>query len=81
MLKNKYPRIEALGLKVETDPLEYVNRRKLNGALKKKHITKLFGKLYGIQTSYIDGPYADDVEAVLERIASGKLIGSQLLWD
>jgi hypothetical protein len=40
-----------------------------------------YSELYGIQTQYVDGPYPWDVEEVLERMMSGKLTGTQLLWD
>jgi hypothetical protein len=40
-----------------------------------------YSELYGIQTQYVDGPYPWDVEAVLERMMSGRLVGTQLLMD
>lgn len=40
-----------------------------------------FSDLFGIQTQCIDGMYQHDVEAVLQRMYSGKLTGSQLIWD
>ena len=51
------------------------------GQLKK--IDKQFSEMFGIQTCLVDGPYAWDVEAVLERIASGRLTGTQhpMGWD
>lgn len=40
-----------------------------------------FNDLFGIQTCSIDGMYQHDVEAVLQRMYSNKLTGSQLIWD
>jgi len=80
-LKNRYPRIYELGLEVELEPIAHVPSKMLGLALKKAKIAKKFSELFGIQTRYIAGPYPWDVEAVLERIASGKLTGSQLDWD
>jgi hypothetical protein len=38
-------------------------------------------ELFGVQTQILQGPYAWDVEAVLERMMSGKLTGTQLFMD
>jgi len=81
-LKIRYPRILELGLEVKTDhALDYVKWYDLKKALRKHKITKKFGEYFGIQTCFEHGPYAHDVEAVLERIFSGKLIGTQKDWD
>lgn len=82
MKKQKYKRISELGLKVKKDiDCEYVNSEELQDKLKKLNIVKQFDKYFGIQTCSINGPYASDVESVLERISSGKLTGTQLFWD
>ena len=81
-MKSEYPRINKLGLKVlYKKDMPYVDRKKLVTALRKHKIVKKFSELFGIQTAFVEGPYAYDVEAVLERIYSGKLTGTQLLWD
>ena len=81
-IANVYPRIKALGIPVFQDRnVEYVSFNSLKKALKDKGITRKFHKLFGIQTCYELGLYPWDVEAVLEKMASGELIGSQLNWD
>lgn len=41
-----------------------------------------FAEIFGEgQTCGENGAYLSDVESVLERMESGKLTGSQLLWD
>jgi hypothetical protein len=76
-----YKRIDESGLEVHNNGMDYVKREDLKKLLKKRGWTRLFGKYYGIQTSCMLGPYAHDVEAVLERIISGELKGSQLMMD
>lgn len=69
-----YPRITALGIAVQTDPIAHIRSSDLHEGLTRGGIDQTrFSELYGIQTRYIDGPYPWDVEAVLERMASGKL--------
>lgn len=75
----KFPRIEALGLTIILTPAAHVRREELHAALGDKR--ELFGKLFGIQTCLTEGPYAWDVESVLERMESGKLTGSQKDFD
>ena len=53
----------------------------LTEVLVEKGIKKQFGEFYGIQTQSGGGPYAWDVEAVLKRINTGKLTGTQLYRD
>lgn len=38
-------------------------------------------KTFGCQTMGIHGPYPWDVEAVLCKLETGELIGSQKFWD
>lgn len=76
----KYPRISKLGLQVEQEAIQV-------GALKSALGDQYdrFGRLFGYQTGIVkDGEmcvFASDVEAVLERMATGKRTGSQLIWD
>lgn len=78
-----YPRIKALGLEVHKDPIAHLKRKELHIALQEQGeiFMERFHDLFGIQTCYIEGPYPWDVEAVLERMASGKLTASQKDWD
>lgn len=60
----------------------YVSWTELDAAMLKKGMDReLFSKLFGCQTACDKGPYPYDVEAVLERMMSGKLTGTQLHWD
>lgn len=80
----KYKHIEALGLKVvKGEHVDYVPRKELREALEAKGeaFKAKFHDLFGVQTCCLEGPYAWDVEAVLERMSTGKLSGSQLHWD
>lgn len=85
-MKNEYPRIKALGIPILNGN---VLSSDVDDVLPKKE-RKIFSKLFGIQTcpmikldngEEVCGLYAWDVEAVLERMKSGKLTGSQLFWD
>jgi hypothetical protein len=84
-----YPRIDKLGVPVHhNERYDAVDCEELDDALKKKGDKYLarFGELFGVQTAPVldngkMGLYASDVEAVLERMESGKLTGSQLDWD
>ncbi len=77
--QEKYPRIKQLGVTVHTEPLSHVKRDELKAALGK--FADTFYELFGCQTCLMDGPYAWDVEAVLERMASGRVTGTQLFPD
>ena len=82
--KMLYPRIRELGLEIKqvgTEGYDYVEWKPLRKALLKRKITKKYGEYYGCQTAFEQGPYAHDVEAVLERIKSGNLQGTQKDWD
>lgn len=81
-LQRLYPRCAQLGLVVKSTPsFDYVERKHLASVLRKKRIVRKYAKFFGIQTQYLDGPFAHDVEPVLERILSGKLTGTQLYYD
>lgn len=75
----KYKRIQQFKIKVY-DKGNYVKWEDIRKALNKPQL-KLFGKYFGIQTCDSRGPFPWDVEAVLERIVSKKLTGTQLDWD
>jgi hypothetical protein len=75
----RYPRIAELGVTVHTMPVTHVKSKELDKALGKRK--KQFDRLFGCQTMLIDGPYAWDVEAVLERMATGRLTGTQADLD
>ena len=80
---SEYPRIKQLGLTIVTKnhySIPGINWEELARKLGKKK-SKIFSDLYGCKTCGENGPYIHDVEAVLERMFSGKLIGSQLFWD
>jgi hypothetical protein len=77
-----YPRIHELGIQVRfSGDCAYISRDDLHKALKTKEKQKKFHDLFGIQTCLDKGPYAWDVESVLERMSSGTRTGSQLIWD
>lgn len=78
-----FPRIKELGLTIiqkcpNSSP--GIDGKELKKKLGKKK-SKIFDELFGCQTMSSNGMYLYDVEAVLERMASGKLIGTQKYWD
>lgn len=76
-----YPRLKKLGVSIhDVEGYPVVSWASLDAKLSKKE-RRRFGKLFGIQTCVADGCFAYDAEAVLERMATGKLTGSQLNWD
>ena len=88
-IKENYPRCHQLYIPVWTPKkttLNFVPRRALHERLDeidKDHpgFHEAYGQFFGIQTCGSGGPYAHDVEAVLERLVSGNLTGTQLIWD
>lgn len=80
-----YPRCIEHGLRIVRDrDGSYVPETSLRAMLVARgpHFAARFEKLFGIgHTQAMEGPYPWDVEAVLERMASGRLIGSQAVWD
>jgi hypothetical protein len=78
-----YPRVESLGINVKFDRgVPFIPWQHLDERLKESGVDKRrFDKLFGVQTCLERGPYPWDVEAVLERMFSGKLVGTQLFWD
>jgi hypothetical protein len=81
-VKKLYPRCHQIGVSVVESPIHHVDRNELNECLVKANLNfDTYAELYGVQTQILQGPYAWDVEAVLERMMSGKLTGTQLLMD
>lgn len=82
---NDYPYIYKLGASVDLEYLgpPYVPRAEWQEVQKKqgKKFANTFGEMFGVQTMSIKGAYPWDVEAVLVRMATGRLTGTQLLWD
>jgi hypothetical protein len=84
-LSERYPRCKASGLKVRDteDRMPYITKADINAVFADKgsEFSIKFNKLFGVQTAPIGGFYAHDVEAVLERMESGRLTGTQAFWD
>ena len=79
---NDYPRLEQIGCNVKHEPCAYVPWTELDAALDEAGLDReRFGDLFGTQTCYAGGVYAWDAEAVLERMMSGQLTGTQKYWD
>ena len=77
-----YPRVKELGLRVYKRPCAHIKWEHLDAKVKEAGLDReKFGDLFGIQTCYARGPYPWDVEAVLERMMSGQLTGTQKYWD
>jgi hypothetical protein len=77
-----YPRITQIGLAVYEEPCAHVKWEEMDAALAAHRLDrKRFGELFGVQTVCAHGPYSWDVEAVLERMMSGRRTGTQILWD
>ena len=74
-----YKRIKELGVEVHKTPVAHVLWADLRAALGDRY--DAFADLFGYQTCLMEGPYAWDVEAVLERMASGRLTGTQAFPD
>ena len=82
--KKLYPRCSEYKLPINyTNSAHTVSLAEMKKLYKRKgpKFTKRFAKLFGVQTCNEYGLYAWDVEAVLERMESGKLTGTQLDWD
>lgn len=85
MKRLKYKWLEWHKIPVHsTEHVEYVLCKDIDARLSPVAHAK-FNEYFGIQTCPVvpEGPavYPWDAEAVLERIASGKKTGSQLIWD
>jgi hypothetical protein len=86
-LKNPYPRISELKIKVYNKPIDHVISGDVQVALLRNGLSvEKFHEFFGVQTCLLRedgkrGLYSWDVESVLERMMSGKLIGTQKDWD
>ena len=90
-IKKLYPRIYQLGINVYTDQIYHVINEDLEPALDKAGLSReKFSEYFGCQTcplikvekgKYYSGLYPWDVEAVIERMISKKMTGTQLMWD
>jgi hypothetical protein len=79
---SEYPRCEQIGATIFLEPVPHIPRSKLLKCLEDAGIDiDKYSELYGIQTQCTYSPYPWDVEAVLERMMSGKLTGTQLIMD
>lgn len=81
-----YKRLDELGIPVYGDGVAYVKVDELEAALTEHGMSvEKFNEMFGVQTCpLIDGKcalYPWDTEAVLERMLSGRLTGTQLWWD
>jgi len=81
-----YQQLDTLGIPVHTEPVAHVRQADIEAALGRAGMSrKDFGDLFGVQTgAIVDGEmvlYPWDVEAVLERMISGRRTGTQLWWD
>ena len=81
-----FPNLHRLGIQVHSNPSFHILINDLKKVLDKKQIER-FHEYFGIQTCPCvkNGPavYPWDAEAVLERMFSGRLTGTQhpALWD
>ena len=83
-MKSEYPRIKEIGLKIHTEHSgpEGINGDELYRALHNHGLScETFDKFFGCQTMSSNGAYPWDVEDVLERMMSGKRMGTQLIMD
>lgn len=80
--KTEYPRLGQIGCEIKQEPCAHVPWTELDEKLGLAGLDReRFGDLFGIQTVSAHGPYPWDVEAVLERMMSGKVTGTQKHWD
>lgn len=80
--KLNYPYLSKLGIPVNSgECIDYVLFRDLREALNREGIAEKFDEFFGCQTMCGAGPYAHDCEAVLRRIYTGELTGTQALFD
>jgi len=80
----KYPRLKQLEIPVHetSHGYKYVKWEDINRQIKEAGLDgQRFGDLFGCQTQIMEGAYPYDVEAVLERMMSGKLTGTQAVMD
>jgi len=87
MKRNSYPALQTVGVPVHTSKryrFDYVLTSDLDTKLTKPE-RQQFNRLFGIQTCPVveegSAVYAWDAEAVMVRMKTGKLVGTQLLRD
>ena len=85
--RKAYPRLVGLSVSIRRgEGVAHVRCSELEAKLGEEKAAK-FDDLFGVQTCpyFEDIPggcvYPWDAEAVLERMASGELTGTQLFWD
>lgn len=88
---SRYNRLDEIGVEVHDEQsFCWVDPERVKSACKSRGLNhEKFCELFGVQTcpiiqsgdGYLHALYAWDAEAVLERMISGKLTGSQLDWD
>jgi len=82
-MKEKYPWIKKLGLTIVADDknsIPGIKGEDLESKLTPAQLKK-FDELFGCQTCGANGAYVYDVEAVLERMFTGKITRTQKFWD
>lgn len=80
-MREPYPRLKKLGVPIhDVEGYPVVPWESLASKLSAEE-HKRFSKLFGVQTCVQSGCFAYDAEAVLERMATGRLTGTQLDWD
>lgn len=78
----EYPRLHQIGCNVKREPMDHVPWTELDAAINDAGLDReRFSELFGVQTCYARGPYPWDVEAVLVRMMSGQLTGTQKYRD
>lgn len=75
-----YPRCQKHGLPVNQGIISQEDMAKLRRSQTLQWAER-FNELFGCQTCPAGGFYAWDVEAVLERMETGRKTGTQLIWD
>ena len=81
--KMEYPWITKLGLTIITSDrhsIPGIDEKELAEKLGKEN-SKIFDEFFGCQSCGGNGMYVYDVEAVLHRMFTGKLTGTQLFLD
>jgi hypothetical protein len=81
-----YKRLDELGIPVYWDAVPHVKVKEVTAALAKNDMSEQeFNEMFGVQTCPIVGGdaalYPWDTEAVIERMISGRLTGTQRHWD
>jgi hypothetical protein len=81
----RYPRCKAFGLQVRyrDKGWAYITHEDIAKMFTEKgdSFSTKFNTMFGVQTCAVEGLYPHDVEAVLERMVSGRITGTQAFWD